>query len=108
MTMMKQRNALAWATMATMGLGLPALAAGGGFGLNAKVGTLGVGLEGVFGLTDQLHARVGGNYLDYDPSKTINTSEVDYDPEISFRSATGSLDWYPLGGHIPPVCRTDV
>jgi hypothetical protein len=98
MTVMSQRDALAWAMGVTLGLGLVSPAAGGAFGLKAKVSTLGVGLEGIFGVTEQLHVRVGGNYLDYDPSKTINTSDVDYDPDISFRSATGTLDWYPLGG----------
>lgn len=98
MRMMNQRNVLAMAMGVALAVSLPVPAVGGGFGVNAKVSTFGVGLEGIFGLTEQLHARLGGNYLDYDPSRTINTSDVDYDPELSLRSGTATLDWYPLGG----------
>jgi hypothetical protein len=59
-------------------------------------GTLGVGLDVDFGLTETLTLRVGYSLLDYD--ETVNDSDVRYDGDLKLRNATALLDWHALGG----------
>lgn len=61
-----------------------------------RVGTLGIGVDADFGLTDQLNLRVGYSAFNY--SDTLSSSDVDYDGDAKLRTATALLDWHPGGG----------
>ncbi len=71
------------------------LADQGEFGLAAKGGTLGAGLEGTMGITDTVNARVGFNYFPYNYSAT--ESGVNYDFDLRLLSVPLLLDWHPNG-----------
>jgi len=78
------------------GLGLVTANAGAmDMALSAKLGTLGLGVEGTFGLTEQFNARLGFNRYDYDRSETI--SDIDYDLNLEWRSISLLADWHPFG-----------
>jgi hypothetical protein len=61
-----------------------------------RLGTLGVGVDANFGLTDQLNLRVGYSAFNY--SDTLSSSNIDYDGDAKLRTATALLDWHPGGG----------
>jgi hypothetical protein len=63
--------------------------------LTAKLGTLGLGIEGTFGLTEQFNARLGLNKFDYD--RTENIADIDYDLDLEWQTITLLADWYPFG-----------
>ncbi|HEU4601513.1 MAG TPA: hypothetical protein VFS24_06080, partial [Steroidobacteraceae bacterium] len=61
-----------------------------------RLGTLGIGADADFRLTDQLNLRVGYSAFNY--SDTLSSSDVDYDGDAKLRTATALVDWHP-GGH---------
>jgi hypothetical protein len=63
--------------------------------VTAKLGSLGLGLEGTFGLTEHFNARLGLNRYDYDRSETI--SDIEYDLDLEWRSISLLADWHPFG-----------
>ncbi|HKI04521.1 MAG TPA: hypothetical protein VKK31_21255 [Thermoanaerobaculia bacterium] len=77
-----------WATWAAPGRAEVAVA--------AKAGTLGAGVELTAGIVPRLNARFGANGFNY--SDRREASQIEYDAEAQLRTATGLLDWYPLGG----------
>jgi hypothetical protein len=73
-----------------------------GFGIGAKVGLLGVGLEVATPLSYHVNLRAGGNFFSY--SDTLTSDGITYDAALHFRSAEASVDWFPWakGFHISP------
>ena len=71
-------------------------AAQGDVSVGVKAGTLGAGIEVLFGLHDNLALRGGFNYITFDFDATL--SEVDYTMEPSFKNMTILLDWHPFNG----------
>jgi hypothetical protein len=63
--------------------------------LTAKLGSLGLGLEGTFGLTEQFNARLGLNKFDYDRTESI--SDIEYDLDLELQSISLLADWHPFG-----------
>jgi hypothetical protein len=63
--------------------------------LTAKLGSLGLGLEGTFGLTEQFNARLGFNKFDYDRTESI--SDIEYDLDLEWQSISLLADWHPFG-----------
>jgi hypothetical protein len=61
-----------------------------------RLGTLGVGVDANFGLTEQLNLRVGYSAFNY--SDTLSSNDLDYDGDAKLRTATALLDWHPGGG----------
>jgi hypothetical protein len=91
------------------GIGLAALLmagqstyAAGGFGLTAKVGTLGYGIEGTTGLADNVNLRFGYNGLsgdlfrDYD--YTMNGTTATFSAKASLETVSLLADWHAFGG----------
>lgn len=78
------------------GLFVAGTAAADGFGLGIKAGTLGVGVEGTFGLTERFNLRVGANSYSYSYNETA--SGIRYDAELDLQSAALLLDWHPFAG----------
>ncbi len=84
------------AVLGLAGLGLMTTSAGAmDMALTAKLGSLGLGVEGTFGLTEKFNARLGFNRYDYDRSETI--SDIDYDLNLEWRSISLLADWHPFG-----------
>lgn len=63
--------------------------------ITAKLGTLGMGIEGTFGLTEQFNARLGLNRFDYDTNENI--SDIEYDLDLKLKSVSLLADWHPFG-----------
>jgi hypothetical protein len=79
----------------------PASQAAGGFGLTAKVGTLGWGLEGTTGITEKINLRFGYNGLSSGEFKVedvdtggINTS---WKVKASLQTIPLLVDWHAFG-----------
>lgn len=67
-----------------------------GFGIGAKVGTLGLGVELSTSLLPTTRLRGGFNYLSYSFDSTL--SNIDYEFEPEFNSFSLLLDYHPFGG----------
>ncbi len=67
-----------------------------GFGLGVKAGTLGVGIEGTFGLTERLNLRAGVN--NYSLTKTETESGITYDADVDLKSVALLVDFHPFAG----------
>jgi hypothetical protein len=65
------------------------------FGITAKLGTLGMGVEGTFGLTEQFNARLGFNRFDFDRTETI--SDIKYNLDLKLKTVSLLADWHPFG-----------
>lgn len=63
--------------------------------LTAKLGTLGLGVEGTFGLTEHFNARLGLNKFDFDRTETID--DIEYDLDLEWQSISLLADWHPFG-----------
>lgn len=61
-----------------------------------RAGTLGIGLDLDFGLTEKLNLRVGYSAFSHDDE--IEDSDVLYDGEIKLSNAQALLDWHVFGG----------
>jgi len=72
------------------------LASQGDVGVGVKAGTLGAGVEVMFGISDDLALRGGLNYITFDFDSTL--SGVDYTMEPEFKNVTMLLDWHPFSG----------
>ncbi|ANB01867.1 hypothetical protein [Ectothiorhodospira sp. BSL-9] len=68
----------------------------GSFALGAKVGTTGLGLEGTYGLRENVNLR-GGLY-GFTYSTDVEETDVDYDADLKLRSAALLADWHPFNG----------
>ncbi|WP_412852062.1 hypothetical protein [Ectothiorhodospira shaposhnikovii] len=82
--------------MALLATGTTA-AADSRFGMAAKVGTTGLGLEGTVGLSERVNLRAGLYGFDY--SKDFEEEGIDYDGDLKLRSAALLADWHPFGGN---------
>ena len=58
-----------------------------------KVGTLGVGAEGIARINSKLNAKLGVNAFQYDFSDT--ESDIEYDMELELLSFSALIDWFP-------------
>ena len=65
-----------------------------GVAVTAKLGSLGLGVEGTFGLTEHFNARLGLNRFSYDRSETV--SDVQYDLDLELQSVSVLADWHPF------------
>jgi hypothetical protein len=63
--------------------------------IGAKLGSLGLGVEGTFGLTEHFNARLGLNRYNYDRTETID--DIDYDLDLEWQSVSLLADWHPFG-----------
>ena len=68
----------------------------GGFGLTAKVSTLGIGADLTYGIMDKLNARLNlnGGSLNADGEN----DGINYDGKLNLQSVGGLLDFHPTGG----------
>ena len=71
-------------------------AAADGFGLGVKAGTLGFGVEGTFGLSENLNLRTGIN--DYSYSQDETEGGIRYDGKLELSTIALLLDWHPFAG----------
>ena len=67
-----------------------------GTAITGKIGTLGLGVDLTAYLSESFNARLGVNYLDFDYERT--ESDIDYDLNLDFTSASALLDWFPFKG----------
>jgi hypothetical protein len=65
-------------------------------GVGVRLGTLGIGADVDFAVTDRLSARVGFSGLDI--NRTINNTNVTYDGKLDLSNPDAILDWYAFGG----------
>lgn len=81
---------------ALSGLLVAGAAAADGFGLGVKAGSLGLGVEGTFGLSERVNLRAGIN--NYSLSGTEDASGIHYDADLDLQSGALLLDWHPFAG----------
>ncbi len=81
-----------WLIVVTTASGAFASGAGGG----VKIGTLGLGVELSYKLSDYLGARFGINTLTYSTDETID--DINYDASLDFFSLSLLADYHPFGG----------
>lgn len=82
--------------LALSGLLIAGAAGADGFGLGVKAGTLGLGVEGTFGVSPRVNVRAGIN--DYSLSRNETASGISYDGDLDLRSLALLLDWHPFAG----------
>lgn len=81
---------------ALTGLLVAGSAGADGFGLGVKAGTLGLGVEGTFGLSERLNLRLGIN--SYSLSDDQTASGIHYNGKLDLQSGAMLLDWHPFAG----------
>ena len=64
-----------------------------GIGVGAKVGTLGLGLEAIKPVNNNLDLRVGVNKFDYDANETLDG--VDYTATLGMQTVSALADFHP-------------
>jgi hypothetical protein len=67
-----------------------------GWGATGKIGTLGLGAELNYGLSDSFSTRVGLNTFSY--NRNAKSSQVDYDFKMQLQTLSALADWYPFAG----------
>lgn len=82
--------------IALSGLLVAGTAAADGFGLGVKAGTLGLGVEGTFGLSPRVNLRAGLN--NYSLSTNEDASGIHYNADLDLQSGALLLDWHPFAG----------
>lgn len=82
--------------LALLGLAVSGGASADGFALGVKAGTLGIGPELSYAVSDRFNVRLGLNNLSYGFSTT--TSGVRYEAELDLDNTTLLLDWHPFQG----------
>jgi hypothetical protein len=65
-----------------------------GFGVGAKVGTLGLGIEAVKPISNNLDLRLGVNQFDYDANETLDG--VDYTATLNMQTVSALADFRPM------------
>ncbi len=76
------------------------------FGIGAKAGTLGTGLELSIGLTQTLNARLGITNVDFSTDETLDLDDpdtgtratIDSELDMNFGATMLMLDWYVFDG----------
>lgn len=66
----------------------------GFFAITPKIGTQGVGLDGVIKVNDHLRFRGGGNWLEYSGSHQVDS--IDYDYDASILNGNTFIDYHPF------------
>ncbi len=66
----------------------------GFFAITPKIGTQGIGLDGVVRINDYLRLRGGGNYLTYSGNHEIN--DIDYEYDASIANGNTFVDYHPF------------
>jgi hypothetical protein len=92
------RGAVAAAALLLGALAVPAVSSADtpDFAIALRGGTPGVGLDLDLGITPAFGVRVG--FAGFNISRTIDTSDVNYDGRLKLRTVTGLLDWYVFEG----------
>jgi len=62
--------------------------------IEARAGTLGLGVDASYKVNDSLALRGGPNVLQFDHSDTIDG--IDYDAEVDFLNVGALVDWHPF------------
>lgn len=81
---------------ALSGLLVVGSAAADGFGLGVKAGTLGLGVEGTFPISERVNVRAGVN--NYSLSGNEDASGIHYDGKLDLQSGALLFDWHPFAG----------
>ncbi len=71
-------------------------ATAGNLGVAAKAGTLGLGLEADYIISDKFSVRVQGNQLDYDYD--MEEDGIEYQATLGLSSFGALIDWHPFNG----------
>lgn len=66
-----------------------------GMGFGAKVGTLGLGIEGIKPVAPNLDLRLGLNKFSYDTDETLDNT--DYKAKLDMQTVAALADWRPAG-----------
>jgi hypothetical protein len=66
-------------------------------GVAVSVGTLGIGGQAAFPLSQRTNLRAEGNFFSYN-SATYTNDGIDYTGTLKLHSAEALLDWFPFGG----------
>jgi len=71
-------------------------------GVDAKVGTLGIGFEGAVGVTETANVRVGVNFFNF--NHDFDNDGITLAAQLKLRSVMAQFDWFPTGGgfHVSP------
>ena len=75
-------------------LGAHAASASDNWNLEARAGTLGLGIDASYKVNDSLALRGGPNVLKFDRSETIDG--VEYEAEVDFLNVGALVDWHPF------------
>ena len=62
--------------------------------ISAKLGSLGLGVEGALGLTDQFTLRLGFNRYSFEIEESVD--DIEYDLDLEWRSIALFADWHPF------------
>ena len=74
----------------------PALALADG-SIGVRAGTLGIGVELSYPLSQRIGVRLNADSYNY--SKTFNQSDIDYDGKATLKTGSLLLDWYPFANN---------
>jgi hypothetical protein len=66
-------------------------------GVAVSVGTLGIGGQAAFPLSQRTNLRAQGNFFSYN-SATYSNDGINYTGALKLRSVEALLDWFPFGG----------
>lgn len=75
---------------------LPALARADG-SVGVRAGTLGLGLEFSYPISQRLGVRLNADSYNY--TRTLNQSDIDYDAKATLKTGSLLLDWYPFANN---------
>jgi hypothetical protein len=91
---MKRRAALAFLLLIVFSV--TAVNAGDRMAFGVRAGTLGLGVEFDYKLTDRFAARLAANSFDYDD--TVEDSGIEFDGTLELQSVGAMIDFYPFKG----------
>lgn len=71
-------------------------------GMDAKIGTLGIGFDGAVAVSERSNVRVGVNFFNY--NHDFDNDGITLAAQLKLRSVVTQLDWFPTGGgfHVSP------
>ena len=62
--------------------------------VGVKAGTLGLGLDGTFSLTEKVNLRINGNLFNFSYDREID--DIDYDLDLDLQTFMLLVDWHPF------------
>lgn len=91
--MKKVNKSLAIALISSI-MGANAYAETGTVAIGPRIGTQGIGAEVIVPVTDNIFARVNGNYFTY--KRSLTKGEIDLKAKLTLMSAPLMIDWHPI------------